>query len=218
MPAIAVPCGTAARHCRQGRIVGTHLLFGARSPSGAPRRRLPRRANARTQPRPRFTRAGGCRRYPHHRSRLSEAPRTPVVMPEGTIPGPPGSGLQALPAGTALAPRSGVSRDHVPLASEMGRGYCHRGGKVKGFRFVPMNQEVSSRAFFPQQRAVSLILWRCPKFHSPRGGAGKAVARMSAAICGISRIRRRCAAGPPAIGRSRIRQPRLGIVVANGAK
>ena len=29
---------------------------GDRSPSGAPRRRLPRRANARTQPRPRFTR------------------------------------------------------------------------------------------------------------------------------------------------------------------
>ncbi len=79
--------------CKQGRIVGTHLLFGARSPSGAPRRRLPRRANARTQSRPRFTRAGGCRRYPHHRSRLSEAPRAPVLMPEGTMPEPPGSGV-----------------------------------------------------------------------------------------------------------------------------
>jgi hypothetical protein len=54
----------------------------------------------------------------------------------------------------------------------MGRGYCHRGGKVKGFRFVPMNQEVSSRAFFQQERATRLILWRCPKFHSPRGWSG----------------------------------------------
>jgi hypothetical protein len=44
----------------------------------------------------------------------------------------------------------------------MGRGYCHRSGKVKRFRFVPMNREVSSRAFFPQERAMRLILWRCP--------------------------------------------------------
>jgi hypothetical protein len=42
----------------------------------------------------------------------------------------------------------------------MGRGYCHRGGKVKGFRFVPMNQKVSPRAFVPQNDAVRLILWR----------------------------------------------------------
>jgi hypothetical protein len=80
-PAIAVPRGTAARR------------IGARSPSGASRRRLLRRANARTQPRPRFTRARGCGRYPHRRSRLNEAPRTPVIMPEGTMPGPPGSGV-----------------------------------------------------------------------------------------------------------------------------
>ncbi len=38
---------------------------GDRSPSGAPLRRLPRRANARTQPRPRFTRNTMRRRYLH---------------------------------------------------------------------------------------------------------------------------------------------------------
>jgi hypothetical protein len=54
------------------------------------KRRLSRRPNALTQPRPRFTRSSGCRRYPHHRPRLSDAPRAPVVVPEGTMPGPPG--------------------------------------------------------------------------------------------------------------------------------
>jgi hypothetical protein len=57
------------------------------------KRLLPRRPNALTQPRPRFTRTNGCRRYPHHRSRLSDAPRAPVVVPEGTMPRPPGNGV-----------------------------------------------------------------------------------------------------------------------------
>ena len=81
---------------------------GARSPFGAPPRRLPRRANAKTQSRPRFARTRGCRRYPHHRSRLSQAPGTPVVVPEGhsslhfrklrtVMPGPPENGLRIRP-------------------------------------------------------------------------------------------------------------------------
>ena len=61
-----------------------------RSPSGAPPRRLPERPNASAQPRPRFARAGGRRRYPRRQSRLSGAPRAPIVVPEGTMPGPPG--------------------------------------------------------------------------------------------------------------------------------
>ena len=63
--------------------------LGGGSPSGAPPRRSPKRPNAPAQPRPRFTRAGGRRRYPHRRSRLSGAPRAPVVVPEGTMPGRP---------------------------------------------------------------------------------------------------------------------------------
>jgi hypothetical protein len=51
------------------------------------------RANAEAQSRPRFTHSGGCGCYPHHRARLSEAPRAPVIMPAGTMPGPPGSGV-----------------------------------------------------------------------------------------------------------------------------
>jgi len=43
-------------------------------------------------------------------SRLSEAPRAPVVMPAGSMPGPPGSGSDELPpAGTAPAPSVGVT-------------------------------------------------------------------------------------------------------------
>ena len=56
---------------------------GDRSPSGAPLRRLPRRANARTQPRPRFTRNTMRRRYLRLELRLSEAPRAPVVNAGG---------------------------------------------------------------------------------------------------------------------------------------
>jgi hypothetical protein len=43
-------------------------------------------------------------------SRLSEAPRAPVVMPAGSMPGPPGSGSDELPpAGTAPTPSVGVT-------------------------------------------------------------------------------------------------------------
>ena len=69
-PAMAASCDTA-RACE------------ARSPFGAPLRRLPERANAPAQPRPRFTRTRGCGRYPHRHSRLSKAPCAPVVMPAG---------------------------------------------------------------------------------------------------------------------------------------
>jgi len=54
---------------------------------------LARQLNATAQPRPRFTRARGRRCYPRRHSRLSEAPRAPVVMPAGSMPGPPGSGV-----------------------------------------------------------------------------------------------------------------------------
>jgi hypothetical protein len=85
-------CAVCATVCRCGG--GS---CGSRSPSGAPRQRLPERANAPAQPRPRFTRPRGRGRYPRRRSRLSQAPGAPVVMPEGSMPGPPGSGLQARP-------------------------------------------------------------------------------------------------------------------------
>jgi hypothetical protein len=68
-------------------------LSRARSPCGAPPRRSSKRPNASAQPRPRFARPRGHGRYPHHRSHLSGAPRAPVVMPAGTMPGPPGSGV-----------------------------------------------------------------------------------------------------------------------------
>ena len=83
--------------CRHPNVRGARKRpdAGGRSPSGAPPRRLPKRPNASAQPRPRFTRRRGRRRYPRRRSRLSGAPRTPVVVPEGTMPEPRGCGSQA---------------------------------------------------------------------------------------------------------------------------
>jgi hypothetical protein len=43
--------------------------------------------------------------------------------------------------------------------SETGRGYGHRGGKVKGLEFASMNQDVSRRAVFLKERATRLIRW-----------------------------------------------------------
>ena len=69
---------------------------GGRSPSGASPRRSRTRPNVSTQPRPRFTPASGCGRYPHHDWRLSEAPRAPILLPAGSMPGPPGRGAHIL--------------------------------------------------------------------------------------------------------------------------
>jgi len=76
------------------------------------------------------------------------------------MPGPPGSGVTSPARRNRTRSIQRLSPVDVPEVSEMGRGYCHRGGKVKGFRFMPMNQEVSPRAFVPQNDAVRLILWR----------------------------------------------------------
>ena len=97
---------TMAASCDAARA-----LAKARSPFGAPLRRLPERANAPAQPRPRFTRTRGCGRYPHRHSRLSKAPCAPVVMPAGRCPDRPGAKLRASPAGTAPAPLQGSSRE-----------------------------------------------------------------------------------------------------------
>ncbi len=99
---------------------------GDRSPSGAPQRRLPRRANARTQPRPRFTRNTMRRRYLRLESRLSEAPRAPVVMPEGTMPGPPGSGVTSPARRNRTRSINWLSPVDVPDVSETARLWSSR--------------------------------------------------------------------------------------------
>ena len=81
-PTMAASCDAARARRQVYAVCATHLLE-ARSPFGAPLRRLPERANAPAQPRPRFTRTRGCGRYPHRHSRLSKAPCTPVLMPAG---------------------------------------------------------------------------------------------------------------------------------------
>jgi hypothetical protein len=66
--------------------------------------------------RPRFTQRGGRRRYPRHRPRLSQAPGAPVVVPAGTIPGPPGSGVYGSARG---------NRPRSPSGSTLGRKVPH---------------------------------------------------------------------------------------------
>ena len=91
------------------------LQSRARSPFGAPPRRLLRPiAEARSGPR--FTRCSAQALPRALASRLSEAPRAPVVMPAGSMPGPPGSGSdEPPPAGTAPAPSVGSSSGMTSL-------------------------------------------------------------------------------------------------------
>jgi hypothetical protein len=142
---------------------------GSRSPSGAPQRRLPERANAPAQPRPRFTRSRGCWRNPHRRSRLSQAPGAPVVMPEESMPGPPGGGVTSPARRNRTRSIQRLSPVDVPEVSEMGRGYCHCAGEVKGFRFVPMNQDVLRSLFLLTAPSPHLILCLLtPSAQTPR--------------------------------------------------
>ena len=62
----------------------------------------------------------------------SDAPRTPVVMPAGMMPGPPGSQAdEASPAGTALAPAARHHPDGVPLGRDDSLYVTERGTNVK---------------------------------------------------------------------------------------
>ncbi len=109
---------------RKARTAGAVLK---RSPARADRRALAlRRPTAAlagvlppARPRPRFTPPGGRRRYLRHRRRLSEAPRAPVVMPAGSMPGPPEDGLQARPQ---EPPRSIDRLSPVDVPSMSGKG------------------------------------------------------------------------------------------------
>jgi len=151
---------------RVGRGAAARLAM-TRSPFGAPLRRLPERANAPAQPRPRFTRTTGCGRYPRRHSRLSQAPGAPVIVPEGhgsgiwrfafpqtastvVMPGPPGSAVTNRARRNRTRSASGIVSRSVPHDSMSGMGcsYCHCGGEVKEFEFLSMNQDVSRRAFF----------------------------------------------------------------------
>ena len=107
-------CACAPLICRRGSG-----RCGARSPSGASRRRLSQRANAATQPRPCFARPRGRRRYPRRQSRLSQAPGAPVIMPAGTMPKPPGSGVTSPARRNRTRPIHRLSPVDVPEVSEI---------------------------------------------------------------------------------------------------
>jgi len=112
-----------------------NLICRSRSPSGASQRRLPERANVPAQPRPCFTRSRGRRRYPHRQSRLSGAPRAPVVMPAGAIPGPPGSGVTSSARRNRTRSIQRLSPVDVPELSETGRVIVIAAAKSKGLNF-----------------------------------------------------------------------------------
>jgi len=118
-------------HLSVGRAQRGSAPSGTRSPLGAPPRRLSRRPNASTQPRPRFTRTRGCGRYPHRHSRLSGAPRAPVVMPAGTMPGPPGSGVTSPARRNRTRPINRLSPVDDPRLGEILLYVSHLGTFVK---------------------------------------------------------------------------------------
>ena len=99
------------------------------------------------------------RRYPRRHSRLSGAPRAPVINVGGD------DARTARERGDKPRPqephslRVQVCLEATPLTSEIGRGYCHCCGKVKGFEFAPMKKGVSRSVLLPKARAARLILW-----------------------------------------------------------
>src|SRR5579863_417735 len=114
-PAVAlssVPHRTgAARATEQGGL-RRPVRYRARSPAGVPPRLLPRGVLSLGATRARLR---GQVALPTS----SDAPRTPVVMPAGMMPGPPGSGLQARPRAPPLAPPPRMPPRRRPLAGEM---------------------------------------------------------------------------------------------------
>jgi hypothetical protein len=99
------------------RLRARRALSGARTPVGVPPRLLHRRTNATAQPQAAlpgtWLRNG---RYPSPPVPVQRASRRPVVVPAGRLPRAARERSANPPAGTALAPYSGVPREHVPLS------------------------------------------------------------------------------------------------------
>ena len=98
--------------CHTPRARGAGAPYGARSPTGAPPRLLHRRTNATAQPQAALPgtrlRSG---RYPSPPVPVQRASRRPVVVPAGRLPRAARERLRTPPAGTALAPFQGSSRE-----------------------------------------------------------------------------------------------------------
>jgi len=143
------------------------ICFGARSPSGASRRRLPERANAPTQPRPCFARTRGCRRYRHRQSRLSGAPRAPVVVPAGTMPKPPGSEVTSPARRNRTRPIQRLSPVDVPEPSEIRnrliteKGTTVNGKETRGGGSVCLRQAAFALATAAGRRIVAAMPGVC---------------------------------------------------------
>ena len=173
VPPIGRGCGSGPS---QTSLRGLRNLSacGDRSPSGAPLRHLPRRANARTQPRPRFTRNTMRRRYLRLESRLSEAPRAPVVMPEGhsslhlrklrrlfVMPGPPGSGVTSPARRNRTRSINWLSPVDVPDVSETARLWSSRRQSQRLCICADVSGPFAPRVF--RQRArTALDFWGTP--------------------------------------------------------
>jgi hypothetical protein len=145
--------------CGRARLPAFHLRF---SPAGLSSRRL--------SIGPGFPKAARkLRRAARTVSGHSDAPRTPVVVPAGMMPEPPGCGpyLSARGRRTRSAVRE-YPPGRRPLKSEISRRYCHRRGEVKRVAFSLMNYGASRRAAFSERRSTPMILWWRPNNSSPR--------------------------------------------------
>jgi hypothetical protein len=79
-------------------------------------------------------------------------------MPEGSMPEPPGSGVTSPARRNRTRSINRLSPVDAPDVSEMGRGYCHRRGKVKGFQIFFDKSGGFAQAFSSKECATRLIL------------------------------------------------------------
>ena len=121
----------ASNHCPHGAIGSRHLqgasgaeaarcrgpLAFRRSDRGA----CPSDRTLRLSPGRASRERAGRRRYPHRQSRLNGAPRAPVVVPEGTMPGPPRRGVTKPARRNRTCSASGIVSRSVPRMSKISR-------------------------------------------------------------------------------------------------
>ncbi len=124
-------CGT--RHEQMAACAVLRLR--ARSPAGVPLRFLPAGLSSRgLSSGPGFPKAA--RNAAGFAARAaagcSDAPRAPVLVPAGMMPGPPGRGLQIRARAPQSRPVFRYASRTRPLVCEIRGGYRHRRAKVKG--------------------------------------------------------------------------------------
>ena len=175
-------CTQAARGSRHGEggLRRPHRCR-ARSPAGVPPRLSPRgvfHPQGATRARLRGYGASSADIAANAAPSSSEAPRTPVLMPAGMMPGPPGSRTdEVLPAGTALAPFRPASPGRRPFRASLilclypKRGRLSRHGHIYRDAIIPVRRPFSPATASRRRRRVESSLVCLPDNQNKMAGA-----------------------------------------------